>query len=148
MAMTSGAERRVEHLDPNLCWARLAEAQVGRLAFAARDRIAIMPLNYVVRGRRLMFRTTTGAEFLREQRLPVSFEIDGEDKGSAWSVIARGALQRTSDPKAVALETARGLPPWAPQERAPRTTLVELVVHEVTGRTFRRRQWQGPRWYW
>ncbi|MCU1473354.1 pyridoxamine 5'-phosphate oxidase family protein [Amnibacterium sp.] len=146
--MTSGAQRQIEHLDQDACWAHLREAQVGRLAFEARDRIAIVPLNFVVRGPRLVFRTSGDAELFAEQRLPVSFEVDGWDAGAAWSVVARGALQRNTDVGSVALENEIGLVPWAPDEGAPRTALVDLVVDQVTGRTFHRRRWQSPRWYW
>lgn len=146
--MTSGAQRQIEHLDQAACWARLGEAQVGRLAFEARDRIAIVPLNYVVRGSRLVFRTSSDAELFTEQRLSVSFEVDGWDDRGAWSVVACGAMQRNTDEWSIEVENDSGLVPWPPDEGVPRTTLVELVVGQVTGRAFHRRRWQSPRWYW
>jgi hypothetical protein len=146
--MTSGAQRQIEHLDQDACWAHLGEAQVGRLAFEAPDRIAIVPLNYVVRGPRLVFRTSSDAELFTEQRMSVSFEVDGWDGGGAWSVVACGALHRNTDVDSVALENEIGLVPWPPDDGAPRTTLVELIVGQVTGRAFHRRRWQSPRWYW
>lgn len=120
----------------------------SRLAFAIADRIATVRLNAEVRDRSLLFRTTDDAELLTEQRLPASFEIDGWDARSAWSVIARGGLHRISDTASLEQETRMGQVPWAPPENGPRTTLIELAVDHLEGREFQRRRWQGPRWTW
>ena len=148
MTTTSGATRRITHLKDDESWKRLRSARMGRLAFAAPDRIAIVPLNAEVRGRSLLFRTTEDAELLTEQRLPVSFEIDGWDARSAWSVIARGTLHRVTDPASLEQEAQMGQAPWAPTENSPRTTFVEIAVDHLEGREFQRRRWQGPRWTW
>jgi uncharacterized protein len=148
MTMTSGPEQRIERLDEHECWGRLLGSRVGRLAFEARGRIEIRPLNYVVRGRRLVFRAAHNADLLTQQRMPVSFEVDGWDTRAAWSVIAHGALRRNNDPAALALETDTGIDPWAPAEHLPRTALVEFVVVEVSGRQFPRRPAPDARWYW
>jgi nitroimidazol reductase NimA-like FMN-containing flavoprotein (pyridoxamine 5'-phosphate oxidase superfamily) len=148
MTTTSAAARRITHLEDHESWARLRSARTGRLAFAAPDRIAIVPLNVEVRGRSLLFRTADDAELLTEQRVPVSFEIDGWDARSAWSVVARGTLHRTTTTASLEQETRMGQVPWAPAENGPRTTLVELAVDHLEGREFQRRRWQGPRWTW
>jgi nitroimidazol reductase NimA-like FMN-containing flavoprotein (pyridoxamine 5'-phosphate oxidase superfamily) len=148
MTITRGAQRAVEQLDERECWSRLLQAQAGRLAFEADDRIAIVPLNLVVQGHDLVFRTTADAELLREQRLPVSFEIDGWDGTGVWSVVAQGTLRTEGVLDESVPEPSRRLAPWAPDQAAPRTTLVALAVSGVTGRRFTRRRWQDARWYW
>jgi nitroimidazol reductase NimA-like FMN-containing flavoprotein (pyridoxamine 5'-phosphate oxidase superfamily) len=145
---TSGAARRMKHLDDRECWARLRSAQLGRLAYATPDRIAIVPLNAVVRGRSVLFRTADDADLLTEQPLPVSFEVDGWDASSAWSVIACGALRPITDAASLQRESEIGQVPWAPEEDRPRSVLVELAVDRLEGREFSRRRWQNPRWYW
>jgi uncharacterized protein len=147
-AMGTTAREHVEHLDEAECWGRLLGAQVGRLAFDGAHAVEIVPLNYVLRGRTLVFRTTAGAALLALQRRPVAFEIDGWNTRTAWSVIAHGALRRSHDPEALAREAEIGIDPWAPDERGPRSVVVELVVDSVSGREFPRRTHPDALWYW
>jgi nitroimidazol reductase NimA-like FMN-containing flavoprotein (pyridoxamine 5'-phosphate oxidase superfamily) len=146
MSTTTG--EHVEHLDEAECWGRLLGAQVGRLAFEGRDGAEILPLNYVLRGRTLLFRTAADAAMLAPQRRPVAFEIDHWNTRTAWSVIAHGELRPSTDPDAPAREAGSGIDPWAPDERGPRSTVVELVVTTISGRQFPRRTSPGALWYW
>lgn len=132
MGTTTG--EHVERLDEAECWGRLLGAQVGRLAFDGPRSVEIVPLNYVLRGRTLLFRTSADAGLLAPQRRPVAFEIDGWNTRTAWSVIAHGALRRSHDPDALAREEEIGIDPWAPDERGPRSVVVGLVVAAVSGR--------------
>jgi len=145
---TTDPEQRIERLDEHECWRRLLANQLGRLAFTANGRIEVLPINYVVRDRRLVFRTDALAAPLQPQRGSVPFEIDGWTRQTAWSVIARGLLTRDLDPGALALESEIGLAPWAPDERGERTALMVLTVDEITGREFHRRVDEQERWFW
>jgi len=145
---TIDPEQRIERLDEHECWRRLLSNQLGRLAFSANGRIEVVPINYVVRARRLLFRTDADASMLQAQRGSVPFEIDGWGRRSAWSVVARGPLTVDPDPAALALESEIGLAPWAPDERGGRTSLLALTVDEVTGREFHRRVDAQERWFW
>jgi nitroimidazol reductase NimA-like FMN-containing flavoprotein (pyridoxamine 5'-phosphate oxidase superfamily) len=147
MSTTTTAEH-VVHLDEAECWGRLRGAQVGRLAFEGRHRAEIVPLNYVLGGRTLLFRTAAGAAMLTPQRRPVAFEIDGWSTRTAWSVIAHGELRRSHDPEVSARQGETGIDPWAPDERGPRATLVELKISTISGREFPRRARPGALWYW
>jgi hypothetical protein len=147
MTITTDPEQRIARLDDEECWHRLLTQQVGRVAFTADGRIEVLPLNYVVRGRRILFRTTADAALLAPQQGSVLMEIDGWDTTSAWSVVARGALSVDPDPEALSLEQEYGLAPWAPDERGPRRTLLALDVREVQGRAFHRRADEQERWY-
>lgn len=146
MGTTTG--ERVERLDEAECWGRLLGAQVGRLAFEGASAVESVPLNYVLRGRTLVFRTAADAALLTPQRRPVAFEIDGWNTRTAWSVIAHGSLRRSQDPDALAREAEIGIEPWAPDERGPRSVVVELVVASVSGRAFPRRTHPDTLWYW
>ncbi|GAA2753967.1 pyridoxamine 5'-phosphate oxidase family protein [Amnibacterium kyonggiense] len=141
-------EERVEHLDEHECWRRLLANQVGRIAFMSEDRIEIVPINYVVRDRRLVMRTSPHTPLIWTRHHAVPFEVDGWDRTTAWSVIARGDVERSDDPGALALEREIGLAPWAPDERGPRDALAVLTVHELTGRAFHRRVDEQARWFW
>src|SRR4051794_38268556 len=95
---TGDADARVEQLDEHECWERLLGSPAGRLAFTARGRIEIVPLNHVVRGRSILFRIAETARLLTEQRMAAAFEVDGWDSRSSWSVVARGTVAQTDDP--------------------------------------------------
>jgi hypothetical protein len=140
-------EQRIARLDDEECWHRLLAEQVGRLAFMADGRIEVLPLNYVVRGRRIVFRTAADSALLSPQEGSVALEIDGWDASSAWSVVARGSLATDPNPAAFSLEQEYGLAPWAPDEGGPRRTLVTLTVREVHGRSFHRRVEEQEHWY-
>ena len=146
--MTMTTTDHVEHLDEAECWHRLLGAQVGRLAFDGRQAVGIVPLNYVVRGHSLLFRTVSDADLLTPQRRPVAFEIDGWSSRNAWSVVAQGELNPDPDPDVLAREAEIGLAPWAPDDRGPRSTVVELVVHTISGRSFPRHPRSDALWYW
>src|SRR5690606_29315839 len=46
------------------CWERLASKEFGRLAYHLLDEVHIVPINYAVDGKRLIFRTTEGSKLL------------------------------------------------------------------------------------
>jgi nitroimidazol reductase NimA-like FMN-containing flavoprotein (pyridoxamine 5'-phosphate oxidase superfamily) len=138
----------VEHLDEAECWGRLLGAQVGRLAFEGPRSIEIVPINYALRGRRLVFRTARDATLLTPQRREVAFEIDGWGTRTAWSVIVHGRLAQNHDPAALEREVELGVEPWLPEEGEPRSTVVELEVSRISGREFPRRNRPESRWYW
>lgn len=141
-------DQRVEQLGETECWGRLLGAQLGRLAFDGRESVEILPLNYVLRGPYIVFRTTAGAAVPPPQRRPVSFEVDGWNTHTAWSVIAHGRSRRSRDADVAARETANGLPPWAPEEVASGSEIAELVIDRVSGREFARRTRSSALWYW
>lgn len=147
MTTTSSTERSIQAMDQDECWRRLRRTQMGRLAFEAEDRIAVLPLNFLVRGKNLVFQTSLDAEFLTDQRKPLTFEVDEWSAHEAWSVLLRGVLHSDlrSDP---AMLTDVGFTPWPPDSRGPRDVVVHFEVAEVTGLAFARRRWQNPRWYW
>lgn len=79
--------------------------EFGRLAFRLVDGVHLVPMNYVVDGRTLLFRTTSGNKLLSAALYSnVAFEIDWYDDGSAWSVVARGRARRLPDREAHRLD--------------------------------------------
>lgn len=80
-------------LDADECWALLAEAQVGRIAWQGDDGIVIMPVNYRVIDRRIVFQTANGGALARlvEPR-EVAFQVDDIDQDTVvgWSVLVQG----------------------------------------------------------
>jgi hypothetical protein len=127
------SESPVLELADTECWELLAAGELGRLAFRLVDEVHLVPLNYVVDGRTLLFRTAPGSKlFAAALESDAAFEIDHHDGAAAWSVVVRGTLRRLTDLEAHRIDGAASLP-WVP---TPKAEVVELAPAAVTGRRF------------
>jgi nitroimidazol reductase NimA-like FMN-containing flavoprotein (pyridoxamine 5'-phosphate oxidase superfamily) len=121
------------------CWSSLESAKVGRVGFVRGGRPIILPVNHVVDGESIVFRTdptsALGALAVGE---PVAFEVDGmaPDHQTGWSVLVRGEVERVDD-RARRRMGERGPEPWAPGDR---DEWLRIVPSSVTGRAISRRQ--------
>jgi nitroimidazol reductase NimA-like FMN-containing flavoprotein (pyridoxamine 5'-phosphate oxidase superfamily) len=123
-------------LDEDDCWDLLTTADVGRLAVVVGDDLEVFPVNFVVDGRTLVFRTGEGTKLAAATVAhSVVMEADGFDRsvGEAWSVVVKGEadrLERFSD-----IDRAEELPlqPWSAH---PKQWFVRIEPREVTGRRF------------
>jgi len=102
---------------------------VGRLAVLVDDHPDIFPVNYVVDGGTVVFRTAVGLKWTAVAAHPgVAFEADGyaADSRTAWSVVVKGHADQVS--KSDLLDTA-ALPlyPWhgEPKGRFVRVSAAE-----------------------
>ncbi len=122
-------------LTEDVCWERLRGQQVGRLGYHLVDEVHIVPVNFVVDGQRVVFRTRPGSKLLGlVMDSDVAFEIDGWDEHTAWSVLARGRAQVLEGAQARAADELP-LHPWVGEDRF---ILVAIEVDTVTGREFER----------
>lgn len=131
--MTEQSDDPVQELTVEQCWQLLGDEEFGRLAYRLVDEVHIVPINYLVDNRCLLFRTASGNKLLAAAlHSDVAFEIDWRDDRSAWSVVARGTLRRLGEDEQHRLD---GLPqqPWVD---TPKYDVVELTPDEVTGRSF------------
>jgi nitroimidazol reductase NimA-like FMN-containing flavoprotein (pyridoxamine 5'-phosphate oxidase superfamily) len=124
----------ITRLDEERCWALLAGNTMGRLAAAAAGEVDIFPLNYVVDGRTLVFRTAPGTKLVELTiHSNVALEIDGFSDAEAWSVVVKGhaaAIEARSELEAVELLP---LTPWIPTAKH---VFVRITPTEVSGRRF------------
>lgn len=124
----------VVELSVEECWELLEGEEFGRLAFRLVDEVHIVPINFAVDGRTLLFRTASGSKLLAaELHSDVALEIDWHDERAAWSVVARGHLRHLDESEE---HRADSLPlrSWLP---TPKYDVVELAPESVTGRLFR-----------
>ncbi len=127
-------EDPVQTLDAAQCWDLLEGEELGRLAYRLVDEVHIVPINYIVDGRSLLFRTASGNKLLAAAlHSDVALEIDWHDDTSAWSVVARGHLQQLEEDQEHRVDSLP-LHPWVPTLKYD---VVELVPDLVTGRYFR-----------
>jgi nitroimidazol reductase NimA-like FMN-containing flavoprotein (pyridoxamine 5'-phosphate oxidase superfamily) len=118
------------------CWRLLGEAQVGRLALAPAGQIDVFPVNFVVSGGAVYFRTAPGDKLLELAVNPdVAFEIDGWDDDSAFSVVVKGVAERLESQTDIDAADALPLSPWVPTLKY---RWVRINPTAVTGRTFQR----------
>ena len=133
--MTSPSrDEPVQRLDGDECWELLEGEEFGRLAYRLVDEVHIVPINYIVDGRSILFRTASGNKLLAAAlHSDVALEIDWHDDTSAWSVVARGHLQQLEEDEEHRVDDLP-LHPWVPTLKYD---VVELVPEMGTGRSFR-----------
>lgn len=122
-------------LEPDDCRALLRTQEVGRVAWtSATAGLLVLPVNYVVHGDLVAFRTTSDsrlAELVHAQ--PVAFQIDDIDTetGNGWTVLVQGESGPAAPDSNLDEPPARGPQPWAMGER---DLLITIRVTEISGR--------------
>ena len=121
-------------LDESRCWDLLASQAVGRLATAVQGLPEVFPVNFVVDGESVVFRTAEGSKLvelvINEQ---VAFEADGWNENGGWSVVIKGSAAVL--PSGEEHDRAEALPlrPWIPTVK---TNFVRITATQITGRRF------------
>ena len=127
------ADDPMEELSLDECCERLEAGEFGRLGFRLVDEVHVVPMNYVVDDRTLLFRTTAGNKLLSAaMHAEVAFEIDWYDETSAWSVMVRGRARRLDDRELHRLDAVSAVP-WVSTQKLE---AIELAPEVVTGRRF------------
>jgi len=126
----------VDHLTDDQCWELLDAAEVGRLAVNIAGHPDIFPINFVVDGRSLVFKTAPGTKLAGAVlSVHVAFEIDGyePDRRSAWSVVVKGEAREIQGMQE--LFDAEDLPlfTWI---ASAKPNFVRIEPESVTGRRY------------
>lgn len=125
----------IRSLDPAECRALLELDDVGRVAVVQGEVPAIFPVNYVVDGDAIVFRTDPGTKLTHGAHRLVAFEVDGLDRERrrGWSVVAVGPLEEVGpfDEEAHRRLAALPIHPWAGGEKGH---LLRLVPGLLSGR--------------
>jgi uncharacterized protein len=126
----------MEHLDEDSCWALLRTTSVGRLAVDDGGRPDIFPVNFVVDGGTIVFRSGAGTKLAAAVLMRwVALEIDGfdYDDRTAWSVVVKGTASTVDGlDDVLAVESLR-LEPWVDSAKP---VFVRISARDVTGRRF------------
>jgi len=135
--MNAQTQHCVEHLSLAECWELLDATSVGRLAVDIAGQPDIFPVNYVVDGESLVFRSGAGTKLagavLGEH---VAFEIDGSRPAdrTVWSVVVKGRAREISHMAERFAVDDLPLYPWVAD---PKPNFVRVEPTLVTGRRFR-----------
>lgn len=120
----------LELLTEDECWRLLSGAAVGRVGISADGVPLIVPVNYLVVDRTIVFRTAPGRKLAAaEAHQVVAFEVDdvGPYDRSGWSVLLVGRADVVS---AADVDAAR----LVPHADGPREALVRIAPVSVSGR--------------
>lgn len=125
----------IEMLDREACLVLLDADETGRLAIVDGTQPKIFPVNYVLDGEDIVFRTAPGTKLNQGPRSPASFEIDEFDRAnrSGWSVVVSGRLEEVTHYDAERFARTSTLPvdSWASGKK---DHLMRLVPSSITGR--------------
>ena len=131
-AVASGHVLRT--LSPDECFDLLEPGGVGRVGFAAADGIMMLPVNFAVARKTIIFRTAPDTLLAVYAGGPVGFEVDRLDEArrEGWSVLMRGHARTVTDERDVKhLENTTLLESWA---AGSRDVYVRITPTRITGR--------------
>jgi nitroimidazol reductase NimA-like FMN-containing flavoprotein (pyridoxamine 5'-phosphate oxidase superfamily) len=124
----------LEELEREDCLKLVASMSVGRIAVAADDDRGpiVVPVNYVLDGEIVVFRSGPGAKLHALRDTPVSFQVDLIDPShrTGWSVLIRGPAHEATDREVEHLVVE----PWAPGDKHH---WIRLLPTTITGRNIR-----------
>jgi nitroimidazol reductase NimA-like FMN-containing flavoprotein (pyridoxamine 5'-phosphate oxidase superfamily) len=108
---------------------------VGRVGFFADGEMVILPVNHVVDGQDLVFRTARGSKLsAAEGRNLVTFEADEYDEQtrSGWSVVVTGRAEVIYEDAEIQRLSQLGLHPWVTAVQRP--FWIRIRASAVSGR--------------
>ena len=117
------------------CLRLLAAVPVGRVGFIADGELVILPVNHVVDGNDVAFRTAYGSKLsTAEGQNLATFEADHYDEQtqSGWSVVVTGRAEIVEAEADVQRLGRRGLHPWVTAVQHP--FWLRIRPTSITGR--------------
>lgn len=132
--MPAASTRSFEVLSDDECLRLLGLEPVGRMGLTSGALPVVLPVNFVLEGRRIVFVTDPGLKLDAARARDVAcMEIDGYERWThtGWSVLATGRLRELTDPDEV--EAAQLLPVRAWADLHARHW-VELGIELLSGR--------------
>ena len=133
----------LEDLDETECMRLIAPGGIGRLVFAGRYDLTVLPVNYKLHNGAILFRTAQhGAtdEDLRtgiaHAEYQVAFEVDDFDQAAreGWSVLIQGPAHHVDSAAEREQVAAAGVEPWP---GGVREHFIRITPTRVTGRRIR-----------
>jgi nitroimidazol reductase NimA-like FMN-containing flavoprotein (pyridoxamine 5'-phosphate oxidase superfamily) len=127
-------ERALRTLSPAECFNLLEPGGIGRVGFTSADGIMMLPVNFVVTGKTIIFRTAPDTLLALYADAQVSFEGDRFDEAlhEGWSVLAQGHAHEVADEREVKhLEDRTHLEPWA---AGARDVYIRITPTRISGR--------------
>ena len=121
-------------LSPVECFDLLEPGGIGRVAFTSAGEIMILPVNFAMTGKNIIFRTAPDTLLALYADAKVSFEADrlNDARHEGWSVLVHGHAHKVTDERDVKhLEDGTRLEPWA---AGARDVYVRIAPTRISGR--------------
>lgn len=129
----------LEEIDESECWPLLASQPVGRLAVVVGHYPLVFPVNHVVHGPGIVFRSGAGTKLWAVQRSNVTFRVDHVDvvHRTGWSVLARGVAHEVLGERHAELVGRLDESALVSYDPRPKEHLVGILVDSISGRRLR-----------
>jgi nitroimidazol reductase NimA-like FMN-containing flavoprotein (pyridoxamine 5'-phosphate oxidase superfamily) len=130
----------VNVLDEAECWRLISAGGIGRIAYSGRFGPTVLPVNYQVYEKTIVFRTAQDApmgEDLRtgitDAEYKVAFEIDEFDTAAreGWSVLIQGSAHHVDAEEERGSVLAVGVDPWP---GGVKELFLRIIPTRITGR--------------
>ncbi len=121
-------------LSPAECFDLLEPGGIGRVGFASAAGIMMLPVNFAMTGKTIVFRTAPDTLLALYANAPVSFQTDRLDEAlrEGWSVLVHGHAHKVTDEREIRhLEHETQLEPWA---SGARDVYVRITPNQISGR--------------
>ena len=121
-------------LSPEECLGLLEPGGVGRVGFMSAEGIVMLPVNYAIAAKTIVFRTAPDTLLAAHANGPASFQADRLDEASreGWSVLLQGRAHIvTGEHEVRSLERETRLEPWAD---GARDVWMRLIPVRISGR--------------
>ena len=121
-------------LDDHEAWNLLSSVPLGRLVTHFAGQLEIFPVNFVIQGQTILFRTAEGTKlFTTVMNEKVLFEADDHTADEGWSVIVRGTAKMLNSAEEIREAESTQLMPWVPTEKL---RFVRITPAELSARRF------------
>ncbi len=130
----AAAKRVLRALGPAECFDLLEPGGVGRVGFTSAEGIVMLPVNFAVMGRTIIYRTAPDTLLAVYANAQVGFEVDHFDEArrEGWSVLVHGHARKITDEREVKRrENGTRLEPWA---AGARDVYVRIAPTRISGR--------------
>ena len=133
----------LETLDEAECMRLIASGGIGRLAYAGRYDLTVLPVNFMVQDGSILFRTASDSATEEDLRTGianaeyrVAFEIDDFDDKTheGWSVLVQGPAHHVDSEAERAQAQRAGVEAWAGGHR---DAYIRITPARITGRRIR-----------
>ncbi len=134
------SEPLVEVLDEAECLSLIAGGGVGRIGYTSRFGQSVVPVNYHLHKRTIVFRTGLHSSMVEDLRtgiadaeFNVAFEIDEiqPDTQEGWSVLVQGPAHFVDSEEELAPIAELGVQPWA---GGSKEQYMRIIPIHITGR--------------
>jgi nitroimidazol reductase NimA-like FMN-containing flavoprotein (pyridoxamine 5'-phosphate oxidase superfamily) len=132
--MTTGNGHALRMLSPAECFDLLEPGGIGRVGFTAADGIMMLPVNFAVTAKTIVFRTAPDTLLALYASGQVSFEADclDEELRAGWSVLVQGRARKVTEEREIEqLQNRTHLEPWA---AGARDVYIRITPTRISGR--------------